>query len=252
VVAAAAGAGRDVCRPLTTAMTSLSSHSPFAIAQRRAAIGSRGTSAAFDRIRPALIAFLSLHLAFVLAVKIGEGYGAQAWWMSHVALALTTAAAIVRSRAIAAAALACIAIPHAIWLLDAAIGLTLGSFPLRLTEYLATLGPWGWCATMHHVYLVPLLMWLVSAMPGRAPDARAVIASSGVLLLALTTISRAALPPLENVNFAFGAFTRLDHPAFNAINSLPAPAYLAVLNLGTLAFVVIPGAMLARALSRTR
>jgi hypothetical protein len=150
---------------------------------------------------------------------------------------------LLRSALLVSTALTSILLLHALWLLDAALGLATGTFPLRATGYLADAPVWIWLATAHHFYLGPLLLLLVL----RARSYTMAALPAAMLLFAvLTLVSRWALPAVSNVNHAFTLLPTWRHPLGHSISRLPAAAYLVALNAVAAGLFFLPAAVLLR------
>ncbi|MEL7472237.1 MAG: type II secretion system protein [Planctomycetota bacterium] len=180
------------------------------------------------------------HVVGLAALKLARGLEGEMLWISHVALALGGLALIVRSTRLAAMAFVGVAALHTLWLLDAAMGVATGRFPLGLTAYLLEADAWTLLGTSHHLYLTPMLaVWLRGRRvePGRA----AFHAAALFALLALAC--RLLLPAHLNVDFAHALLPQADSAVLAWVNALAAPAFLAVLTLGAATLFFLPGAL---------
>ena len=194
----------------------------------------------WDRV---LGAILLLHFLVVCGIKWGQGGPAEILWMSHIALLLTGLGLCLRSPRLVATALVAVLIPHAIWLFDCGVGMTLGRFPLGICAYLESADWWTWIATLHHFYLVPLLLFLFARVR-RVP--REAFLAAVALFLYLTVVGRVCLPPMNNVNYAFLLLPGVDLPAVHWFNGLPRGLYLLALNAVMGGLVFLPTALLLK------
>jgi len=198
---------------------------------------------------PALLgAVLIAHLLVVVATKMMRGTPEDVLWMSHVALGLTGAALLVRSALLIAAVATCVLVPHTLWLADWLVGRFTGAHPLGLTTYLDNADTLTWIGTVHHFYLVPLLLLLVQRV---TVDGRRAVATACGLFLLLSIVSRVALPPESNVNNAYAALPTVTWPMFRAMDGMGTVAYLATLNAIAAGIMFIPGVLIIGWVSRT-
>jgi hypothetical protein len=194
------------------------------------------------------LALLINYLIAVLA-KLAADKGPELFWMSHVGLLMAALGLIARRRWLVGAALTGVAVIHLMWITDAAVGLTTGSFPLRMADYLPKGDLKMWLGTAHHFYLVPLLAVLI-IRDGHFPWRSLPVAS--LIFFVLTLISRYALSEQDNVNCAYlirsgpslGLITRL-----NGLKDLP---YLLALNAGVTLLLFFPIALALRGATSLR
>lgn len=196
-----------------------------------------------ERIRRSIGLLLLFHFTLVGIIKLTGGEGEELWWLSHIALALAGVGLLADSRLLIATALTSVLGLQAIWIVDCAIGLTTGSFPLGVTTYIQHADVLDWIATAHHFYLAPLLLTLV-IRARRYPDAA--VALTVGLFAVLTLVSRMWLDPGENINAAYALLPGVDEWLFRQINALPGPAYLFTLNVLACGVMFFPAAMLLR------
>jgi hypothetical protein len=200
-------------------------------------------SSAAGRLQPAqwLGVLLVRHFGFVCGYKLGRGLGVEIWWISHVALLMAGAGLILRRPLWWTAALTNVCMLHVLWLFDLVCWAATGRFPLGICGYLLDSDAAVWIATLHHIYLLPVLavlFWRERKYPAAAfPTAIAVF-------LYLTLISRACLPNVENVNFAFRVSSVTRNPVSIWLNQLPDEAYLPALNLLATVLFFAPVALL--------
>lgn len=180
------------------------------------------------------------HYIFVVGLKLSRGRPEDLLWMSHVALLLAALGLLTRRPRLLSTALTCVLLLHTMWLVDAAVGLTAGLFPLGIATYLADADALTWIGTLHHFYLVPLLIVLVVRCRCFEP---AVLAAASALFAVLSILSRCLTPPSVNVNSAFG-LPRWDLPVFDLVSGLPAVPYLLALNAIVTGVFFFPAAAL--------
>ena len=186
---------------------------------------------------------LLANFAALCAIKLARGRGVEIWWMSHVGLLLAGLGLVGRSTLTVAAALTCILLLHAVWLFDCIGWLLFGAFPLGLTGYLEQADLWAWVTTAHHFYLTPLLV-VVTIRHGTYPAAAWPAATA--VYLVLTLVSRAALSPAQNVNWAFGLEPLIARPLVDRINALPGGVYLLGLNAVVSVVIFLPTVLIMR------
>jgi hypothetical protein len=198
-------------------------------------------------VRVWLGVLLLVQFVLVCVGKLGPGKGEQLFWMSHAGLLLAAVGLLTGWQLLVSTALTCVMVPHVAWLADAAILAMRGRSPAGIAAYLQNADAWTWLATVHHFYLVPLLL-IVLARDHLRPWASLLAAT--VIFTGLALISRAVLSPAHNVNYAFRMFAAADHPLVAAVNGLPGWAYMLVLIGGGMVFMLLPGAAVLRGLSR--
>jgi hypothetical protein len=190
---------------------------------------------------------LLAHFAFVCGFKLGRGLSAEIWWVSHIALLMAALGLMLRHTVLWTAALTNVCMLHILWLFDLVCWLLRGWFPLGICGYLAQGDVATWLATLHHIYLLPLLLclfWQERRYPAAA------LPTSIAVFLYLTLFSRGLLPPGENINFAFRVTSVTRNPISVWMNQLPDEAYLPALNLITTVAFFLPVAMLLWRCSR--
>ena len=192
-------------------------------------------------------AALLAHFAIVLSIKLHKGLGAEIWWISHAALLIAGVGLAARSSLLVSTALTSILVFHLVWLLDFGTWLYSGVFPLKITGYLADADCLTWIATLHHFYLVPLLIAVF--LCDRQYPREALLASLAVFLY-LTVVSGFALSPAANVNFAFAVLPGFEQPFIEWINGLSRTAYLLALNGTASGLIFLPTALVLRRFAR--
>lgn len=190
---------------------------------------------------------LLAHLVLLIALKTSRGIEAELLWISHVSLAIAAAGFLLRSTQLLAIAFVSIAALHATWMLDFALGMTTGSFPVGMAMYLPQADAWTWLATSHHAYLTPILAVALWRRDVRVMRTFVIVV---LLYCYLATVSRLALDPAFNVNRAHNVFLRWDHHFAHNANALPAVRYLPglVATVATLFFA--PSALILHGLTR--
>ncbi|HWB19027.1 MAG TPA: hypothetical protein VG711_01910 [Phycisphaerales bacterium] len=179
----------------------------------------------------------------VATVKIAHGTTEELWWLSHVSLLLTSAGLMIASPRLVFGALLVVCVPHMLWLSDALIGWTTGTFPLRMAGYLLHADFWEWAATFHHFYLLPLLMWL--AFQKREIPKGSMLVACATLMLT-TFCARLCFDPALNVNFSQWVMPRVQAPIVRWTDHLPGPAYLLFINLWAAIFFCYPVSRMIR------
>ncbi len=190
---------------------------------------------------------LLMHFAVVCAIKIARGVGEEILWFSHVALMLAGIGLVRRSALLPAVSLTLVLVLEGLFLLDWVSGLLFQVYPLNATGHLKDENLWGWIATAHHFYLVPLLLVLVTRS-GRYPARSLSFALS--LAVSLIVVSRLWLPPSINVNYAYGLLLGVNHPVLLWVNGLSEGPYLLAISVIAL-ILLFPSSVLLRRLART-
>ncbi len=186
-------------------------------------------------------ALLLAHLALLIILKFNRGLEPELLWISHVAMGIGAAGFLLRSAPLLALAFVSIAGLHALWLLDAVVGMTTGSFPVGMAMYLPTADAWTWIATSHHAYLAQYIgVFLI----GRRVNVLGTFCASFVLFLYLVTASRLFLEPVFNVNRAHTIFLGWDHHFAHNSNALPAIQYLSGLAATVAVLFFFPSAIM--------
>ena len=213
------------------------------------AINSTHSNSTFERCIG--IGFL-LHFACIAIIKTSLGSNEDIWWLSHVALALAGVGYLLQSRRLIHASLIAIFLPHLMWLFDFAVGYATNSFPLRITTYLADATYFQWMATLHHFYLLPILLltWSIDRKRGRLNRVGVSLESlilAIVLFALLTIVSRFGLLPGSNVNSAFALLPSVSTPWVRATDQLGTTSYLLLLNvIATMLFFLPAYILLSR------
>ncbi len=198
------------------------------------------------RIWPFIGAALLLNFAVVASICMRLGVHEQIWWMSHVALVLGGTGLLLRSPLLTAAALTGVLVPHAIWLTDYLGGTFFGVHPLGVTCYMDDAGPLTWAKTLHHFYLVPVLL---AAIARHEQYPAALVPTVLILFVVLAVVSRLLLPAASNVNSAFQFLPMVRSSSIVWTNHLPAVNYVVVMNAGALLVFIMPADMLIRRLT---
>ncbi len=169
-------------------------------------------------------------------------------WFSHAGLLLGAVALLARSAPLVSIAFTLVAGFHALWFVDAAIGLATGDFPVGGTRYLMAADDATLALTSHHIYLVPVLAaFLVS----RRAFPMSSIPIAALVVLGLAAASRLTLPAPMNINFAHTVMPDSETPALVWFNALTTPAYLGVHAIFCTLVFLLPGAIIMKTLTRT-
>lgn len=192
---------------------------------------------------------LFAHLILLLILKFERGIEPEMLWISHVTLALSAVGFMLRSAGLLAISFVAVAALHALWLLDAFIGLTFGVFPAQMATYLPTADTWTWIATSHHVYLAQLVgVYLI----GRKINVLGTFCASFVLFLYLAIISRLFLDPVFNVNRAHTVFLEWDSLFARNANALPAIRFVPGLAATVAVLFFLPSAIALKLMTKNR
>lgn len=193
--------------------------------------------------------FLAVHALFVIVVKVCHGTPWQLLWFCHVSLALAAIGLLTRSKLILATALTNVFVLHSLWIIDFTIGCATGSFPIAFSEYARDLDGWDWIASLHHLYLLPLLLWLFWRERDYPREAWLISATLFVLLL---LPCRGLLSPAQNVNYAYFIPETLELYGASTLNQLPGDLYLFGLHVVVNVLAFFPAASALNAFARIR
>lgn len=194
-------------------------------------------------------AALLINFMVVAAICIELGVQEQVWWMSNVALVMGGTGLLLRSPILTMTALAGVFVPHVLWVTDCVSGFALGVHPLGVTMYLHDADALVWFKTLHHFYLVPMLMWAV-LKDRRYPSALVPTVLGMFAILAI--VSRLLLPATSNVNSAFAFLPGVPSPSLTWFNAFPAWRFVMVMIAGSLFMIVMPADMVLRRLTGAR
>lgn len=194
-------------------------------------------------------AMLAAQFILMVAIKIATGFAQEIAWMSHVALAAAAVGLLCSNAIFIASAFVGVSVLHCLWLADCFSWMATGDFPLGITNYLRDADGWVWLSTLHHFYLLPILIWSIRGLK-RWPQEAFLAAVAAYLVL--TTFSHALLDRSMNVNYAFGVLTAIDHPLVHLANRLPGATYLLGLVSFVTVFMFMPADMVGRRLVSRR
>jgi hypothetical protein len=191
-------------------------------------------------------AVLLAHFAITCAIKASKGITEDVLWLSHISLVVAGLGLVMRNPMLFAAALTGILFTHGMWLFDLFAWLLGYGFPLSISEYMADAPFSTWVSTGHHLYLLPLLLWIV-LRTGRYPW-RALPAII-IIFAVLAALSRLFTGRAANVNCAYVIDPTYGVFFLDAANRLSGAAYvLALIALMTIIFL-LPAAILLRMLT---
>ncbi|MCA9145143.1 MAG: hypothetical protein H6823_03795 [Planctomycetaceae bacterium] len=194
---------------------------------------------------------LAAHFLFACLVKVWDGTPWQLLWFCHISLALAAIGCLASSKLLKATALTNVCVLHSLWILDFAAGSSTGTFPLGLSAYVQDLDLWGWAASVHHLYLLPLLFWMFWREREYPREAWLLSATLFVLVM---LASRALLSPGQNVNYSYFIPESLQIFGASSLNQLPNELYLlgvhGVVNLVAFLPAAITLSFIARRLRR--
>jgi MSHA pilin protein MshA len=202
-----------------------------------------------DRTWPMLGMVLFAHFVLLCLLKMSRGIEGEILWISHAGLVLAGTGFILRSPLLVSTAFTIVAGPHLIWIFDAVVGLITGRFPLGATRYLVGADLVTVLSTTHHVYLTPLLvLWLHK----QRESSRECFWLAGGIVLTLVALSRFALPPELNVNFAHAVLPDSPSTAFAWFNAESTEMFLGVHLVFTFAIFLAPASAVAGLLAPVR
>lgn len=188
---------------------------------------------------------LLFQFVVMVIIKLATGLEQEIAWISHVTLLTAGFGLLLKVDLLVASSFVAIAVLHALWLADCFAWLATGSFPLGVTNYLEIADFWVWLSTVHHFFLLPILMIAVRRLQGW--PAESLLLTVAIYLL-LIVFSRGFLDRQLNVNYAFGVLTAIDHPLVHLANRLPGSIYLLGVVSFVTAFIFTPADMVGRRL----
>lgn len=165
----------------------------------------------------------SLHFLFICVLKVQAGTIWQLLWFCHMSLAFAAVGFLTRSKLLKATALTNILVVHSLWIVDFVSGYTTGIFPFAFSSYVTDLNIWNWVASLHHLFLLPLLLW--SFCKDREYPREAWLTSATTLVVVMLAC-RSLLSPEQNVNYAYYIPDSLQISGLAALNQLPGDFYL--------------------------
>lgn len=193
-------------------------------------------------------AMMLAHFAVVCGIKIARSVPEEIWWISHISLAIAGGGLLAGSPLLRASALTNVFVLHSVWIVDCVIGLIFNVFPIGVANYMREADTWVWLGTVHHFYLLPVLLAL--QIRDRAYPVIA-LGLSAALFCFLTITSHFGLPPQSNVNYAFVIRFVPRNPIVIWANTLPPAGYLLALNVFVSVCIFFPTAVLFRRFSAT-
>jgi len=192
-------------------------------------------------------AILLAHFLFVCAVKVLHGTTWHLLWFCHISLAIAALGFLTQSKLLKATALTNVFVLHSLWIFDFTYGYATGNFPLAFTADARDVDLWNWLASLHHLYVLPLLLW--SFWREREYPREAWLISATVFVVVMLA-SRSLLWPAQNVNYSYFIPESLHLYGMSTLNQLPDELYLlgvhGIVNL--IAF--FPATIVLTALSR--
>ena len=168
-----------------------------------------------------------------------QGVPQELLWLSHVGLLLAGLGFALGRTLPVAVALVLILLPHSLWLIDAGCVLLLGFSPFGVANYLARADLLTWVGTIHHFYLLPLL--LLRSPRGFTSFPETWLGAVSVYLT-LSVISRVVSAPFENINYVHAAFPDVAWGLLRASDGLSGSAYMLGLNAFVAFVVLLPAA----------
>ncbi|MDA1054858.1 MAG: hypothetical protein O3C40_30915 [Planctomycetota bacterium] len=207
---------------------------------------SKPNKAIFDSTQ-LLGVLLAAHFLFACMVKIMHGTPWQLLWFCHISLALAAVGFLTRSELLKTTALTNVFVLHSLWILDFAMGYITGTFPFAFSAYVRDADIWSWLVSLHHLYLLPLLLW--SFLRERDYPREAWLISATLFVLVMLA-SRSLLSPVQNVNYAYFIPDSLQFYGASALNHLPGELYLLGLHGVVNLVAFFPAAITLHAVAR--
>ena len=144
-----------------------------------------------------IIALILLsHWILLVQDRIVNQIPLNLFWLSHLALLITSLGLFFRNGLLLTTALVSILVLHGLWIIDF-IFLLLGNSPSGYTEYFLRLTFYRMFLTSHHIYLIPLLIFTLRK---KINNNGWILAS--ILFAILSILSFLFLPKEFNINCA--------------------------------------------------
>jgi len=173
---------------------------------------------------------LVVNFLWVVVSRVWEGKAEELAWLSHVGTLAGGVGLLLRSDYLVSLALVSLFLFHGIWIVDGTAWLLTGTFPLGAVYYLAEHNWFQFLATIHHFYVLPLLLaWLFWR---RRLHPQAWVGASA-LFAVLVLFSAFFLPTGPNVNSAHAVWPGVDRTFFGHANRLPKVIYVPALILAS-------------------
>ncbi|MBC8355108.1 MAG: hypothetical protein H8E66_24295 [Planctomycetes bacterium] len=192
-------------------------------------------------------ALLAAQFVFACAVKVLHGVSWQLLWFCHVSLAFAAVGCFTRSKLLKSTALTNVLVLHSLWIIDFVVGYTTGTFPFTFSAYIRDVDIWSWLASLHHLYLLPLLLW--SFWRERDYPREAWLVSATLFVLVMLA-SRSLLSPAQNVNYAYFIPESLQICGISTLNRLPGDLYLLGLHAIANLVAFLPAALALHVVAR--
>ncbi len=190
---------------------------------------------------------LLAHFLFVCLVKVGYGTPWQLLWFCHLSLGLAAVGVLTRSTLLKATALTNVLVLHSLWIVDFLYGSVAGTYPFALSAYVADIDVVSRLASMHHLYLLPVLLWKFWRDREYPREAWLV---SATLFVIVMLASRSLLSPAENVNYSYFIPDSLRIYGVSTLNDLPGEVYLLGVHSIVNLIAFLPAAIVLTALGR--
>jgi len=101
---------------------------------------------------------LIIHWILLVIARTRSDFLANLFWVSHLALLLAGIGFILKSNLLLTGSLISVVIVHGFWIYDFLVLLITGNSPLDYASYFPMLTIYGKFLTIHHIYLIPLLL----------------------------------------------------------------------------------------------
>lgn len=192
---------------------------------------------------------LGVHFLFACTVKISHGTPWQLLWFCHISLAVAAIGFLTESKLLRATALTNVLVLHSLWIIDFIYGTLTGTFPFAFSAYVAEVDIWNWIVSLHHLYLLPLLIWSFWRDTDYPREAWLLSATSFVVVM---LACRGLLSPVQNVNYAYYIPDSLQVSGLSTLNQLPSEFYLIGVHVVANVVAFFPAAFVLNAIAQLR
>lgn len=181
--------------------------------------------------------FLIFHYILLIIDRYQHDMLYNLVWISHLTLLLAAIAFLTRNNLLLSGALVSVMVVHGIWIFDFIYMVVTGLSPIDYTAYVLELPTYRKILTVHHIYLIPLLLFTL--LKQKRVDLRGWYVAA--LLFAFATLSSVLfVDPSYNLNCAHTTCPALliAFPSLSFLSQLSQITYLVMINLlmGALGF----------------
>lgn len=146
--------------------------------------------------------FLFLHFVLVCMIKYATDADCEIFWLCHVSLFIAALGFFFRLDYLISVALTQIFFFHILWYIDITSYLATGEYVLGIASYLQDADFLIWISTVHHFYLLPLLLLFVVRLRVSFHPLSS-LAGATIVLGSLVVMSHVLFNSELNINYAY-------------------------------------------------